>query len=110
MRDLFGMKIATATITAMARRTAGRFENLLEHPPQVLRSDPVPVKHLAETAVRVGSDQRWLHVLCPRLLSALRIASGPGDVGQDLEGILIHDAFASYFSLGGSFGRLLESS
>ncbi len=104
MRDLFGVKIAKATIAAMARRTADRFEsfeNFPEHVTRLLRSALVPVKHLDETAVRVDSTQRWLHVLCTRLLSVLRIGTGRGDVGPDLEGILIHDAFPSYFGLEG---------
>ena len=97
--DLFGVKISKATIAAMAQRTADRFETFTEQLTGLLRSALVPVKHLDETTVRVNSGQSWIHVLCTKLLTVLRIGSGRGDVGQDFEGILVHDAFSSYFGL-----------
>ena len=101
MADLFGVEIAKATIAAMAQRTADRFETFIEQLTRLLRSALVPLKHLDETALRVDAGQSWLHVLCTQMLSALRIGTGRGDVGQDFEGILVHDAFSSCFRLEG---------
>ena len=100
MADLFGVKISKATIAAMAARTAKRFEGLNAHLTRVLRSR-VAVKHLDETPVRIDGGQSWFHVLSTPLLAVLRLGTGRGDVGRDFNGILVHDAFASYFSLEG---------
>ena len=89
MSDLFAVSISTATITAMGRRTARRFEPFLAHVADVIRT-AVPVKHLDETGLRIAARTRWLHVLCTPFLTVLRIGAGRGDVEKDLEGILIH--------------------
>ena len=100
MHDLFSVSLSTATIAAMGRRTARRFESFLARVTGSI-SKKAPVKHLDETGLRVAARIRWLHVLCTPLLTALRIGTGRGDVGKDLEGILIHDDYASYFTLEG---------
>ena len=61
----------------------------------------VPVKHLDETGLRIAARTRWLHALCTPFLTVLRIGAGRGDVEKDLEGILIHDDYAAYFTLKG---------
>ena len=96
MSDLFAVSISTATITAMGRRTARRFEPFLAHVADVIRT-AVPVKHLDETGLRVAARTRWLHVLCTPFLTVLRIGAGRGDVEKDLEGILIHDDHDAQF-------------
>ena len=40
-------------------------------------------------------------MLCTPFLTVLRIGAGRGDVEKDLEGILIHDDYAAYFTLKG---------
>ena len=100
MSDLFAVKLSTATIAAMGRRTARRFEAFLDHVAETIRT-AAPVKHLDETGIRIAAKTRWLHVLCTPLLTVLRIGTGRGDVDKDLEGILIHDDYASYFTLKG---------
>ena len=87
-------------ITAMGQRTARRFEPFLAHVADVIRT-AVPVKHLDETGLRIAARTRWLHVLCTPFLTVLRIGAGRGDVEKDLEGILIHDDYAAYFTLKG---------
>ena len=84
----------------MGRRTARRFEPFLAHVADVIRT-AVPVKHLDETGLRIAARTRWLHVLCTPFLTVLRIGAGRGDVEKDLEGILIHDDYAAYFTLKG---------
>ena len=51
--------------------------------------------------MRIDGGQSWFHVLSTPLLAVLRLGTGRGDVGRDFNGILVHDAFASYFSLEG---------
>ena len=47
------------------------------------------------------NNTRWLHVLCTPLLTALSIATGRGHLDEKLEGIVIHDEYATCFTLEG---------
>ncbi len=100
MSDIFAVSISTATIAAMGRRTAQRFEGFLDHVADLIRTQ-APVKHLDETGLRIAARTRWLHVLCTPLLTVLRIGEGRGDVEKNLKGILVHDDFAPYFTIKG---------
>ena len=100
MSDLFAIKLSTATIAATGRRTARRFEGFLDRVAQIIRTT-APVKHLDETGIRIDGRTHWLHVLCTPLLTILRIASGCSHVDEELNGIVIHDDYASGFALCG---------
>ncbi len=100
MSDLFAVKISTATIAAMGRRTARRFEGFLDRVAEIIRTE-APVKHLDETGIRIAARTHWLHVLCTPLLTILRVASGRGHFDEKLNGIVIHDDYATYFALEG---------
>ena len=100
MSDLFAVPLPTATIAAMGRRTARRFEGFLAHVAELIRT-VAPVKHLDETGLRIAARTRWLHVLCTPLLTVVRIGTRRGDVDKNLEGIFVHDDYASYFTLEG---------
>ncbi len=90
MSDLFAVRISTATIAAMGRRTARRFESFLDHVAEIIRTQ-APVKHLDETGIRINGQTHWLHVLCTPLLTILRIATGRKHIDETLNGIVIHD-------------------
>ncbi len=60
-----------------------------------------PVKHLDETGIRINGQTHWLHVLCTPLLTILRIATGRKHIDETLNGIVIHDDLATYFTLEG---------
>ena len=100
MSDLFAVTLCTATVAAMGRRTARRFEGFLDQVAELIRT-AAPVKHLDETGLRIAARTRWLHVLCTPLLTVLRIGTGRGHVEENLEGIVIHDDYATYFTLEG---------
>ena len=100
MSDLFAVKLSTATIAAMGRRTARHFEGFLDRVAEIIRT-AAPVKHLDETGIRIAARTRWLHVLCTPLLTILRVATGRGHIDEKLNGIVIHDDYASYFALEG---------
>ena len=100
MSDLFAVKISTATIAAMARRTVQRFEGFLDHVAEIIRT-VAPVKHLDETSIRIAARTHWLHVLCTPWLTILRVAIGRGHIDETLSVIVIHDDYASYFALQG---------
>ncbi len=100
MNDLFAVTISTATIAAMSRRTARRFEGFLDRVADIIRT-AAPVKHLDETGIRIAARTQWLHVLCTPLLTILRIATGRSHIDEELNGIVIHDDYATYFALQG---------
>ena len=100
MSDLFAVEISTATIAAMGRRTARRFDGFLDRLAEIIRT-AAPVKHLDETGIRIAARTRWLHVLCTPLLTILRVATGRSHIDEKLNGIVIHDDYATYFALEG---------
>ena len=98
--EALAVTLSTATIAIMGRRTARRFEGFCDRVAEIIRT-AAPVKHLDETGIRIDARTRWLHVLCTPLLTALRIATGRGHLDEKLEGIVIHDDYATYFTLEG---------
>ena len=103
MSDLFAVRIPTATNAATgrrtARRTARRFEGFLDHVAELIRT-VAPVKHFDEAGLCISTRTRCLHVPCTPFPTVLRIGTGRGDVGEDLEGVLIHDNCATHVTLG----------
>jgi len=62
MADLFGVKMATATIARISRNAARRFQSFAD----IVRDQvaQAPVKHLDETGFRTGGKTQWLHIAC----------------------------------------------
>ncbi len=100
MSDLFAVKLSTATVAAMGSRTARRFEGFLDRVAEIVRTT-APVEHLDETGIRIAARTQWLHVLCTPLPTVLRIATGRSHFDEELNGIVIHDDYASCFALEG---------
>ncbi len=100
MSDLFVVRISAATIAAMSRRTARRFERFLDRVAEIIRTQ-TPVKHLNETSIRIAGRARSLHVLCTPLLTILRVAAGRRHIDEKLNCIVIHDDYATCFTLEG---------
>ncbi len=67
MSDLFAVKLSTATIVAMGRRTARRFEGFLDRLAEIIRT-AAPVKHLDAERARMGaiSATAFSSTLCRR--------------------------------------------
>jgi len=59
------------------------------------------VKHLDETGFRVAGRGQWLHVLSTAQLTYYRTSRQRGGVLAGLRGILVHDHWASYFTVEG---------
>jgi transposase-like protein len=74
MADLFGVKVATATIARMSRACADRLHGFVETVRDLVAG--APVKHMDETGFRIGGKTQWLHVASTAadLLSCLRQA------------------------------------
>ena len=99
MDDLFGVRLATATIAAMSRNCAVRFESFATA--VYGRIAAAAVKHLDETGFRIGGKTQWLHIAATVWLTFYRISPKRGDMPENLTGIAVHDHWKPYFTLEG---------
>src|SRR5580704_10391468 len=60
MADLFGVKLAAATIARMSRTCAERLRGFTETLRDLVAG--APVKHMDETGFRIAGKTQWLHV------------------------------------------------
>ncbi len=78
MADLFGVKLAAATIARMSRTCAERLRGFAETVRD--RVAGAPVKHLDETGFRIGGKTQWLHVASTALLTFYRVCAKRGSL------------------------------
>ena len=96
--DLFGVAVCAATLAGMTRKAAERWRAFTERVRDLLVQAP-GVKHLDETGFRIGGRTQWLHVLSTPWLTFYRTSPRRGSVLEGLRGILVHDHWATYFTL-----------
>jgi transposase len=99
MRDVFGVEVATATIAAMGQRKAQELAGLAEHIEQ--RVKDAAVKHVDETGYRIAGVLQWLHVASTWLLTCYRTSAKRGAMWEGVRGILVHDFWRPYVTMGG---------
>jgi transposase len=107
MADLFGVQLATATIAAMSRNCAARFESFATA--LYARIAAAAVKHLDETGLRIGGKTQWLHIAATALLTFYRISPKRGDMPENLTGIAVHDHWKPYYTLTGILHALCNA-
>jgi len=97
--DLFGVKLAAATIARMSGACARRLKGF-----GVTVRDLVagaPVKHMDETGFRIGGKTQWLHVACTVLLTFYRVCAKRGSLLANVIGIVVHDHWKPYYTMQG---------
>ncbi len=99
MTDLFGVRLATATIARISQDCAERFHGFVH----VVRNQlaAAPVKHMDETDFRIGGKKQWLHVASTILLTFYRVSAKRGSLLTDVTGIVVHDHWHAYYTLKG---------
>ena len=107
MADLFGVQLATATIAAMSRNCAARFESFATA--VYARVAAAAVKHLDETGLRIGGKTQWLHIAATALLTFYRVSPKRGDMPENLTGIAVHDHWKPYYTLTGILHALCNA-
>lgn len=107
MADLFGVKLAAATIARMSANGAGRFQGFVEALCQFVKS--AAVKHLDETGFRIGGQTQWLHVAVTTWLSFYWTAPKRGRLLEGLIGIVVHDHWKPYYTLKGVLHALCNA-
>ena len=93
MADLFGVKLAAATIARMSRTCAERLRGFAETVRDLVAG--APVKHMDETGFRIGGKTQWLHVASTALLTFYRVCAKRGS-------LLANVGPASSFTITGS--------
>jgi transposase len=107
MADLFGVRLATATIARISQDCAERFQSFAD----AVRNHVAmaPVKHMDETGFRVSGKTQWLHVACTMLLTFYRVSARRGSLLAQVSGIVVHDHWHPYYTLKGVLHALCNA-
>jgi transposase len=107
MADLFGVKLAAATIARMSRVCAERVRGFVETIRDLVAG--APVKHMDETGFRIGGKTQWLHVASTALLTFYRVCSKRGSLLANVAGIVVHDHWKPYYTMQGVLHALCNA-
>ena len=107
MIDLFGVRIASATLDGMSRACATRLKGFTETVRGLVAA--APVKHMDETGFRIGGKTQWLHVACTSLLTFYRTCARRGSLLADVTGIVVHDHWKPYYTMTGVLHALCNA-
>ena len=107
MIDLFGVRIASATLDGMSRACATRLKGFAETVRGLVAD--APVKHMDETGFRIGGKTQWLHVACTSLLTFYRTCARRGSLLTDVAGIVVHDHWKPYYTMTGVLHALCNA-
>lgn len=99
MADLFGVRLAAATIARMSTQAAEHFQGFVAAVCQLVKT--AAVKHLDETGFRIGGKMQWLHVAVTTWLSFYRVSPKRGSLLEGIIGRVVHDHWKPYYTLGG---------
>jgi len=97
MDDLFGMPISVATIENISKTCATNVEQVVEQIEKHLKK--ASVKGADESGIRIADKLHWLHTLSNNRYVYYRAAEKRGDIGKNLEGVVVHDGFTPYYKL-----------
>ena len=103
--DLFGVKLAAATLARMSTACAARFQGFVDVVGSGIKA--VAVKHLDETGFRIGGKTQWLHIAATRWLTFYRTALKRGSRWG--LGIVVHDHGKPYDTLTGVLHALCNA-
>jgi transposase len=107
MADLFGVKLAAATIARMSRTCAERLRAFAETVRDLVAG--APVKHMDETGFRIGGKTQWLHVASTALLTFYRVCAKRGSLLANVAGIVVHDHWKPYYTIQGVLHALCNA-
>ncbi len=107
MSDLFGVRIAAATLEGMSRTCATRLKGFSETVRGLVAG--APVKHMDETGFRIGGTTQWLHVACTMLLTFYRTCARRGSLLAGVTGIAVYDHWKPYYTMTGVLHALCNA-
>jgi transposase len=107
MSDLFGVRIAAATIARISRSAAARLADFVAAVRERVAS--AAVKHMDETGFRVGGTTQWLHIAATALLTYYRVCERRGSLLANVVGTVVHDHWKPYYTLTGVLHALCNA-
>jgi len=107
MADLFGVRLAAATIARMSTKAVEHFQGFVAAVCQLVKT--AAVKHLDETGFRIGGKTQWLHVAVTAWLSFYRVSPKRGSLLEGIIGIVVHDHWKPYYTLKGVLHALCNA-
>jgi len=107
MVDLFGVKVATATIARMSQACAERLHDFVDTVRDLVAG--APVKHMDETGFRIGGKTQWLHVASTALLTFYRVCAKRDSLLANVVGIVVHDHWKPYYTIEGVLHALCNA-
>lgn len=107
LADLFGVKVAAATIARMSRTCAERLGGFAQTVRDLVAG--APVKHMDETGFRIGGKTQWLHVASTSLLTFYRVCAKRGSLLTNVTGIVVHDHWKPYYTMQGVLHALCNA-
>jgi transposase len=107
MADLFGVKVAAATIARMSRTCAERLQGFGETVRDLVAG--ALVKHMDETGFRIVGKTQWLHVASTTLLTFYRVCAKRGSLLANVAGIVVHDHWKPYYTMQGVLHALCNA-
>jgi len=107
MADLFGVKLAAATIARMSVVCANHFRGFVDVVCQFIKA--AAVKCLDETGFRIGGKTKWLHIAATKWLTFYRVDPKRGSLLDGLLGIVVHDHWKPYYKLKGVIHALCNA-
>jgi transposase len=107
MADLFGIRLAAATIARMSRTCAARLQDFAATVRDLVTG--AAVKHMDETGFRIGGKTQWLHVACTAWLTFYRVCARRGSLLADVTGIVVHDHWLPYYGMPGVLHALCNA-
>ena len=107
MADLFGVKLAAATIARMSRTCAARVKDFVTTVRDLVAG--APVKHMDETGFRIGGKTQWLHVASTAWLTFYRVCARRGSLLANVVGIVVHDHWKPYYTMPGVLHALCNA-
>ena len=107
MAELFGVKLAAATIARMSRTCAERLRGFAETVRDLVAG--AAVKHMDETGFRIGGKTQWLHVASTALLTFYRVSAKRGSLLANVAGIVVHDHWKPYYTMQGVLHALCNA-
>jgi transposase len=107
MADLFGVRIAAATIARISRSCAARLHDFVAAVRD--RIAAAAVKHLDETGFRIGGKTQWLHIAATAWLTFYRTCARRGSLLANVVGIVVHDHWKPYYTMTGVLHALCNA-
>jgi transposase len=107
MADLFGVRLATATVAQISQDCASRFQGFADAVRDHVAS--APVKHMDETGFRIGGKTQWLHIASTILMTFYRVSPKRGSLLENVTGIVVHDHWKPYYTLTGVLHALCNA-